>query len=243
HSELYKEKEKRFKPSDNLYSSGDNGGDIYNDLANFTNYEYYIATGVCPKARDLEMYLNYYFKEYSSGIPASSTYRGGYLTPALFTDLGGSHPTDAAVEIRTNLTASNKTLDIRFYQNNQAVGTIPISVSLPASFSNTWQNYGAGTWQITSVKQIYSSYDASSERFRYQVLAEVTIGGTTTQEIVLSGQTQARIAACSITEADGVGEYIGDGSGTDISGCNNTTRFETALRDVMYELEQRGTLN
>ncbi|QKX05215.1 RHS repeat protein [Aquimarina sp. TRL1] len=243
HSELYKEKEKRFKPSDNLYSSGDNGGDIYNDLANFTNYEYYIATGVCPKARDLEMYLNYYFKEYGSGIPASSTYRGGYLTPALFTDLGGSHPTDAAVEIRTNLTASNKTLDIRFYQNNQAVGTIPISVSLPASFSNTWQNYGAGTWQITSVKQIYSSYDASSERFRYQVLAEVTIGGTTTQEIVLSGQTQARIAACSITEADGVGEYIGDGSGTDISGCNNTTRFETALRDVMYELEQRGTLN
>ncbi|WP_106792837.1 DUF6443 domain-containing protein [Aquimarina sp. Aq78] len=248
HVAQYEKKEKRFKPSDNLYNSGDNPRDIYDDMAGFTNYEYYVATGVCPKARDLEMYLTYYFKEYSSGISTSNAYSGAYLSPALFTDLGGEHPTDVAITVKNAKTNGDRTLQIRFNQNNLDVGDIPIEVSLPAAsvFGKTWGNYGASNWMITNIKQIYPSYDDTAKVFKYSLVAEVRIGTgatATTQEIILTGTTQARISNCSITDADGIGEYIGDGSGTDISGCNNTTRFETALRNLLYELEKNNTIN
>ncbi|WP_024771412.1 polymorphic toxin-type HINT domain-containing protein [Aquimarina macrocephali] len=248
HVAQYEKKEKRFKPSDNLYNSGDNPRDIYDDLAGFTNYEYYVATGVCPKARDLEMYLTYYFKEYSSGISTSNAYSGAYLSPALFTDLGGVHPTDVAITVKNTKTNGDRTLQIRFNQNNLDVGDIPIEVSLPAAsvFGKTWNDYRTSDWMITNIKQIYPSYDDTAKVFKYSLVAEVRIGTgatATTQEIILTGTTQARISNCSITDADGIGEYIGDGSGTDISGCNNTTRFETALRNLLYELEKNNTIN
>ncbi|EZH71527.1 hypothetical protein ATO12_06890 [Aquimarina atlantica] len=248
HVAQYEKKEKRFKPSDNLYNSGDNSRDIYDDLANFTNYEYYVATGVCPKARDLEMYLTYYFKEYSSGISTSNAYTGAYLSPALFTDLGGEHPTDVAITVKNAKINGDRTLQIRFNQNNQDVGDIPIEVNLPSAsvFGKTWNDYRASDWMITNIKQIYPSYDSTAKVFKYSLVAEVRIGTgstATTQEIILTGTTQARISNCSITDADGIGEYIGDGSGTDISGCNNTSRFETALRNLLYELETNNTIN
>ncbi|WP_035088283.1 DUF6443 domain-containing protein, partial [Aquimarina muelleri] len=245
HVAKYQSKEKRFKPSDNLYSSGDNSRDIYDDLAGFTNYEYYIETGVCPKARDLELYLNYYFKEYATaGISSSNPYTGAYLSPALFADLGGEHPTDVAITVKNTIINSGRTLQIRFEQNNLDVGDIPIEVTLPpaATFSNTWNNYGGTNWTITAIKQIAPSYDTTAKIFKYDILAQVLVG-TTTQEIILTGTTQARIAECSITETNGVGEYIGDGSGNDNSGCNITTRFETSLRDLLYELEKNNTIN
>ncbi|PKV51936.1 YD repeat-containing protein [Aquimarina sp. MAR_2010_214] len=248
HVAQYDKKEKRFKPSDNLYSSGDNSRDIYDDLAGFTNYEYYVATGVCPKARDLEMYLTYYFKEYGSGISTSNAYTGAYLSPALFTDLGGEHPTDVAITVKNTKTNGDRTLQIRFNQNNLDVGDIPIEVSLPAAsvFGKTWGNYGTSNWMITNIKQIYPSYDDVAKVFKYSLVAEVRIGTgstATTQEVILTGSTQARISNCSITDADGIGEYIGDGSGTDISGCNNTSRFETGIRNLLYELEKNNTIN
>lgn len=245
HVAKYQNKEKRFKPSDNLYSSGDNSRDIYDDLAGFTNYEYYIETGVCPKARDLELYLNFYFKEYATaGISSSNPYTGAYLSPALFADLGGEHPTDVAITVKNTIINSGRTLQIRFEQNNLDVGDIPIEVTLPpaATFSNTWNNYGGTNWTITAIKQIAPSYDTTAKVFKYDILAQVRVG-TTTQEIILTGTTQARIAECSITETNGVGEYIGDGSGNDNSGCNITTRFETSLRDLLYELEKNNTIN
>ncbi|MEM9337181.1 MAG: DUF6443 domain-containing protein [Bacteroidota bacterium] len=237
----YQNKAKRFKPSDNLYQSGDSNQDIYEDLSEYTNYEYYVSTGVCPLARDLEVFLAYHFDAYKGGnLTGTHTYGETYLSSRLFEDLGGTYPSEVTVEVEVAESGSDLTL--QFLQNNEEVGDEPLTVTLPSGYAHSWSTYGAG-WVITEVKNIYTSYE--NETFSYEVVARVqeSEDSETFEEIILTGTTVARIAECSITETGGVGEYIPNGGGSDLASCSLESDFARSLTKLMYELERQGTIN
>ncbi|MBQ4819099.1 RHS repeat-associated core domain-containing protein [Aquimarina sp. MMG016] len=241
---LYDDKEKRFKPSDNLYNSGDSDQDILEDLQELTNYEYYVQTGVCPMGRDLELFLTYYFKDYpSGGFTTTQEFKGNYLTPALFKDLGGNHPTEDAVQIGAAI--NGNTLEIKFNQAGFEVGFQPIIVR-STDVNYNWSSYGEGNWVITRLKNIYATNTEEDEIFEYAVIAEVRTNSTDDdyKEIILNGTTQARISNCSITEANGIGEYLPSGGNSNSStGCNKESRFAQALARLLNRLQANNQLD
>ncbi len=243
---LYDDKEKRFKPSDNLYDSGTNNQDIYEDTREFTNYEYYVQTGICPLGRDLELFLEYYFKDYPQGnFDTERAFGGSYLSPSLFEDLGGEHPTDITTNIKA--VVSNNTLQIRFSQGGVELGYHPIEV-ISNKPNYNWDNYGEGMngdWIITKVKHIYPTNEEKNEVFEYTIVAEVRTSSEDKEykEIILTGTTQARISDCSIVDANGIGEYIPNGGSYNGSGCNKESRFAQALAGLLNKLHKDSGLN
>ncbi|MDY8138497.1 DUF6443 domain-containing protein, partial [Aquimarina sp. 2201CG5-10] len=245
HVSLYDNKEQRFKPSDNLFNSGDNNQDIYDDIRELTNYEYYVSTGICPLGRDLELFLSNYFKDRpngGSGFTVERDFSGNYLSPSLFEDLGGEHPTNDAVRI--NAVINNNSLEIRFTQAGNTIGEVPLIVtSNDANYS--WSNYGEGRWVITRLKNMYPSNEEEDALFEYSVVAEVRTNSTdeTYKEIILSGTTEARISNCSIVDANGIGEYLPNGGGSTDASCNKESRFRQAMAKLLNRLERSGTIN
>ncbi|MBQ4821407.1 RHS repeat protein, partial [Aquimarina sp. MMG016] len=239
----YATKEKRFKPSDVLFNSGDSNQDIYEDIREQTNYEYYLETGICPLGRDLELYLEYYFKDYSSGIVASRTYDGTYLSPSLFEDMGGEHPTDIDITVQSAI--SDNTLQVQFAQNGTVLKENALTITLPSGSGYTWSGYKENTWVITKAKNIYPSYNPLAEVFSYQILVEVRTSSTaeTYEEIILTGTTSARISDCSITEANGIGEYIPNDGTIGDQECNRQKRFEAAMTLLMNRLQKDNRIN
>ncbi len=235
----YLDKEKRFKPSDQLYDSGSTAQDVLADLEAYTGYEYYVQTGLCPLARDLRVYLEYFFGDYlNGGLSGSRIYTGQYLSQSLYEDLGGTVPTDDDVIVTNTISGNN--LEI-----NLGVGEIPIIVTLPAGSGYSWDNYGNGSWIITAIHNINPSYDDINDRFVFQAVAQIktSFSDTDYNEIIIGGTTQARISNCSITEADGIGEYLGNG---DVSGplgdCDIESRFTGAFLGLLNELHERNLL-
>ncbi|AXT53943.1 RHS repeat protein [Aquimarina sp. BL5] len=243
HIGLFSEKEKRFKPSDLLYDSGDDPQDIYDDIAEYTNYEYYVETGVCPKARDMELYLNYFFKEYANGVSGTRPYTGRYLSPALFEDLGGEHPPSYNSFDVVNTIVDN-TLNIQFREGANDIGEVPITVSIAGNVK-TWDAYREGNWVITHLKSINTNYNESAKLFEYRVIAQIrtSVTAETYEEIILYGTTQARLSNCSIVAPDGIGEYLGDGGTNPGATCNKRSRFDTALTALLRTLERSETIN
>ncbi|WP_299311244.1 RHS repeat-associated core domain-containing protein [uncultured Aquimarina sp.] len=243
HIGLFSEKEKRFKPSDILYDSGDDPQDIYDDISEYTNYEYYVETGVCPKARDMELYLNYFFKEYANGVSGTRAYTGRYLSPALFEDLGGEHPPSYNNFDVVNTIVDN-TLNIQFREGANNIGEVPITVSIAGDLK-TWNTYGEGNWVITQLKSINTNHNDDSELFEYRVVAQIrtSVTAETYEEIILFGTTQARLSNCSIVAPDGIGEYLGDGGTNPNATCNKRSRFDNALTNLLRVLERSETIN
>ncbi|WP_298320821.1 DUF6443 domain-containing protein [uncultured Aquimarina sp.] len=243
HIGLFSEKEKRFKPSDLLYDSGDDPQDIYDDISEYTNYEYYVETGVCPKARDMELYLNYFFKEYANGVSGTRPYTGRYLSPALFEDLGGEHPPSYNSFDVVNTIVDN-TLNIQFREGANNIGEVPITVSIAGNVK-TWNTYGEGNWVITQLKSINANHNADSELFEYRVVAQIrtSTAAETYEEIILFGTTQARLSNCSIVAPDGIGEYLGDGGTNPDATCNKRSRFDRTLTTLLSVLERSETIN
>jgi len=236
----YLTKEKRFKPSDNLYDSGDSAEDVFADLAEYTGYEYYVQTGVCPLARDLQVYLEYYFQEYATtGLSDTHNYTGSYLSAALFEDLGGIYPASQPVTVSNTFSATELQISL-------GVGDIPITVNLPAGYANSWGTYNDGSWVITKLSNINTEYDATNQWFTFSAVAQVRTSLTATdfEEVVISGTTQARISNCSITQADGIGEYLGNG-GTNgpLGDCNIESRFSNAFLELLNELYTSNSIN
>lgn len=240
----YLTKEKRFKPSDNLYNSGDSAEDVMEDLAEFTGYEYYVQTGLCPLGRDLQVYLEYYFQEYTiTGLSDTHEYTGNYLSAALFEDLGGVYPANQPVIVSNSFTTNELQISL-------GVGDIPITINLPASFANNWSAYNEGSWVITKLSNINTNYDEVNQWFTFQAVAQVRTSLTATdfEEIVISGTTQARISNCSITEADGIGEYLGNGDfdiplGDGEGGCDKESQFTAAFLKLLNNLYTSNLIN
>lgn len=232
----YESKEKRFKPSDHLYDSGQAPEDIVAELSEYTGYEYFVQTGVCPLARDLQVFLEFAFKDFvTDGISGSRNFTGNYLSRELYADLGGVLPQSGPVTLTS--TPSGNDLILSF-----GVGDIPITVTLPAN-TQSWNNYGS--WVISKVSNIYATNVGPGE-FSFQAVAQVRSSLTDPdfEEVVIRGTTQARISNCTIVpEPNGIGQYLGEGNTTGPLGdCNQESRFMRAFIGLLNTLYDENTL-
>lgn len=232
HQGLYLSKIKRFVPTDYFYNSGSTSENIHDAISESADYSYYLETGICPKARDLQLFLDYHFrflKQANTGVAANVPYTGQYLTVGLYQELGGVYPTNS---MSVNGTVSGNSLTFSWGSGN-------IVLQLPVG---QWSNYGSA-WHITEVSQIYSEYNSATNTFHFSVLAEVDRGGNM-EELVLTGTTTARIAECSVNDPSTVGEYLGDGSShTETGDCNRRVFYGKALVELLNKLQQTGNLN
>ncbi|WP_299897650.1 DUF6443 domain-containing protein [uncultured Aquimarina sp.] len=247
-NELYIEKEKRFPPIDDLYNSGQDSGDVVQETINQANYEYYINTGICPMARDMELYLNGLATELDASnepisLVGSRDYKGQYLSKDLFEDLGGTLPVGAFDVVGT---PNGNTLSIAF--NGGTPTTLTISETDASNYS--WSGYN-NQWYITRLTNIFYQEDpnnTNTETFDFQILARVQ--GTNEsegafEEIILSGTTRARIGKCSINNSgNDVGQDLGSGAeGTSVfNDCDKQPRFKAALINLMNALVQNGNI-
>ncbi len=245
-NELYQQKEKRFVPADNLYNSGQSTGDSVEELGIKANYEYYLNTGICPLARDMEAYLNGLVTETTpGGQPISlvgnvGTYNGQYLSKALFEDLGGTLPVG---NFDITGTVDRKTLKLAFTN-----GT-PIELTLPDSSGVFWDEY-VSQWHITKISNIYynkGSYNSDTKTFGFQVLARIKPAeqGATDKEVILTGTTLARIGECSINNSGNqIGQDLGGGGeGTaPINDCDKQPRFKAAMIKLLNALVKNGNI-
>ena len=234
----YITKQKRFLPTDMFYNAGADPKDVVEDTAEQVNYEYYVNTGVCPLARDLEIYLDGYFKESSEAGNAITDqirgYQGQYFAPKLFEALGGDLDEDAAETSGTISGTSGETFTLSL----EGITDSQVTVNLPNTHS--WNNYG--TWQILSISQINTQYNNGV--YSYTALARLNSSGT--EEIIISGTTKARIANCGITPdvINSGGEYLGPGTAYNEAGsCNKEAYFEKALLVLMNDLNTNNQLN
>ncbi|GAA3591177.1 hypothetical protein GCM10022396_05770 [Flavivirga amylovorans] len=249
---FYATKEKRFKPSDNLYDSGQDAADLVEEFAGYTGYEYYIQTGVCPLARDLQTFLEFSFKDFatqSPGISGERAFTGKYLSRDLYKDLGGNleqlvQPGD----VKLTSTPNSDELTLRFSEQAVLVGDMPITITIPVTRSwNDYANTGANGWVITKVSHIKSDYSAVGEIFTFKAVAQVrtSFEATDYEEIIISGSTQARISDCSIVpDPASVGQYLGNGETSGPLGdCNKKQRFTQAFIALLNHLYKTNAIN
>ncbi|QKX05219.1 hypothetical protein HN014_09910 [Aquimarina sp. TRL1] len=236
----YRHKQKRFEPTDMYYNSGASIETVLADMEEQINYDYYINTGVCPLARDLEMYWEGYFMAINEqGVSPISAYeyQGNYFTIALYEEMGGVFPASEAVQIVGSVRGNQLTQQLQ-------VGTViegaTHTLNIPSGLS--WNDYGQG-WHITHIGNIYSVYNASQKKFSYQLAAMIEDQGVQ-KEIIVYGITEARIAECSVGTPNGVGVFLGAGNTWDETGdCNIESAVSKALPTLLNELISLGQLN
>ncbi|WP_308993698.1 polymorphic toxin type 50 domain-containing protein [Mariniflexile litorale] len=230
----YQTKQKRFLPTDMYYNAGADPADVIADIAEQVNYQSYIETGVCPLARDLEIYLDGYFKDQNVSQNPNLIFEGHYFTPHLFEEFGGIYPAVSPIIINADLTSSSTiTLSVGGLDNSN------VTVVLPAAYQ--WSEYDS--WTLTSISNINAKYNPTSQLFEYKALAKLDVNGTY-KEIVISGETKARISDCSITNPTSIGEYLGSGNTFDETGsCNKESYFSKAMVLLLNNLIASNSIN
>ncbi|MFI0428878.1 polymorphic toxin type 43 domain-containing protein [Mariniflexile sp. HMF6888] len=240
-ADTYRTKQKRFLPTDMYYNAGADPADVLDEIAEQVNYQSYIETGVCPLARDLEVYLDGYFKEsLLSGNSVSDpnrNYTGQYISPALFEEYGGSYP---ASSVSTSGSIIGQELTLSLTSSPSLINS-NVKVILPSTYQ--WSGFGS-TWTITSISNIAANYNETSQLFEYRALAKIDDGGTFNKEVVISGETSARISNCSISDPTTIGQYLGSGNTFDETGsCNKETYFSKAMIALMNNLMVSDSIN
>jgi len=238
----YLNKVKRFIPSDMFYNPAADPIDVVEDLAEQVDYNYYINTGTCPLARDLELYLDNYFKEVNGNpqlsIEDNRPYTGVYISPPLFEDFGGTFPATSTVKIIGSTSGQMYNLYL------QVGATLPdsnVKLITPAGYQ--WEAYG-DQWKIVGLNTILGSYNDASQEFNFQIVAQI-VAGDNSSEIILNGTTEARISNCSIDdEINPIGEYLGTGNSWDETGaCNKETYASKAFIALFNALSQNNQIN
>ncbi len=250
---FYADKEKRYPPADALYNSGQSTIDGVAELEKQTNYRYYVDTGVCPLARDLEFYLNGLVTQknsndtYNNIASAMGNYTGNYLTRALYDALEVTPNSGDFTITGTPDPSNSNILEVAFQ------GGTPVRLALPSNNSNyAWSGYG-NTWVITRVNTLkYTNYvtDATTgiNQFNFQVLARVTSPSNREgafEEIILTGTTEAKIGECSINfSGNEIGDDLGSGGeGTLITNdCDIQPRFKAAMLNLLNALVQSNQI-
>ena len=242
---LLEAKEKRFQPADNLYNSGQDTADGVDELFIQTNYDYLEETGVCPLARDMQFFLDGLVTEKNDfggfiSLRSNRTYKGQYLTRALFEELGGSFPEE---NLQISGTVTNETLEISFPNGS------PIQLFAVPGYS--WSSYGS-QWRFTEISELVynDQYNATTKSFGFEILGRVVPTSNpdnTFIEVVVTGSTLARIGECSINNSGNpIGQDLGDGSAGTLAlndDCDIKPRFKAAMIHLINNLIQDGTLN
>ena len=246
----YKEKEKRFIPTDFGYDSDVEPKDAINDLVSQGNYQYYEQTGNCPLVGDLNSYLNGLFTDInSSTTPSIGTWNqiGQTLTAKLFGEFTGqSMPLVASVNTPTMSIQVNSN-ELNFSFTPTVLTGTPLKLTLPASAGLSWNNYGSNTaWRIVGFSQLYydrttSTLNPTNPSFEFKVIAKVQIGSdiSNVKEIVLTGSTIAKIGECHVSGTSGVGEILHPVT----ADCDKKEQFSDALNDLVLHLQAIGNFD
>jgi RHS repeat-associated protein len=237
----YLAKEKRFPPSDALYDSGKSAEDVIAELNEYTAYEYFIQTGVCPLARDLRVFLEFAFADFvGQGIPRQGVFDANYLSRELYADLGDILPLESLDPLQWDNEINGNMLTLKIGEE-----TTPITVTLPPGYS--WSSYGSPSFTITQVNHLVGTYDGPNEQFTFSAVIRIPDIDKEAgfKEEVITGTTQARIAECTVyPDANSVGQYLSDGGSIGPLGeCHKERRFSEAFVRLLNALYTQGTIN
>lgn len=252
----YASKIKRIISEDYNYDSSQGVAQVGQQLEELSDYQYYVQSGQCPMGRDFEMFLKGLVDD--SNITTTvfgniSSFEGNYLTMDLFDDLGGT-PTNGTVVPNSGIafssTATGQDLAITITVTDPSTTMLPINLTIQ-DINYNWSDYN-NTWQISEIRQFaYSNtYNAavSPTRFDFSMTAKVVAPGTTNvvEEIIITGNTIARIGECSVdgqadvaTYGDGtpIGEALGNGGVlNDDSICEDKDDLVTSLKNILNEM-------
>jgi len=213
--DIYNAKKKRYVPIDVLYDSDDTNGDIYNDLLDLTDLEYYLQTGNCPLMRDFELFLDGMVSQQAVvedgelaevvDITNSSwEYFGQYMTPRIFEEFVGpvSLPISGPINFNTSVNTSQE-LEIDVYSADNVV-----VLNAPANFN--WDYYDVSNgWIIESMQNgYYTTYNGNGS-FNFEIKARIKNlnGQGLVQEgfsdFIFTGSTIARIGECDLASGGG----------------------------------------
>ncbi len=238
----YKEKEKRFIPTDFGHDADVNPNDAINELVSQGNYQSYVQTGNCPLITDLNSFLGGLFTDInlSTDTLGSWTQIGQSLSAKLFTEFTGQL-TPLTTGTVSGMSIGVSTNDLLFnFSPSDPLG-IPLTLSVPANSGLSWSNYGMlNSWHIISLSQLY--YDATvpptitNPIYNYKVLAKIQ-EGTSTREVVLTGATIAKIGECNV--AGNVSE-LGEILNPETADCDKREKFTNALKELVLHLQANG---
>ncbi|PTX64093.1 hypothetical protein C8N46_101703 [Kordia periserrulae] len=256
---LYLSKIKRFVSEDYNYDSSQTVAEIGQQLEEYTGYQFYVSSGQCPMSRDFETFIKGIIANTNEISQANSNspillgdigaFEGNYLSMNLFEDLGGATTTQANsnTDIEFEATETGQDLAVVITVGNPITTTmLPINFTIEDP-AYSWSNYN-NTWQISEISQFaYTNYNAavSPTRFDFEMAAKVVVPGSTAviAEIIISGNTIARIGECFVDGQDDVATY-GDGTpiGEDLGNggvlnddvaCQDKDDFAVSIKNMM----------
>ncbi|MAY21702.1 MAG: hypothetical protein CMC74_02880 [Flavobacteriaceae bacterium] len=207
---IYEQKTKRYIPHDVLYDSSASNQQVYNDIQQLTDLEYYLQTGKCPIMQDFEIFMDGLVKHQDDISNNTWNYQGQYMTPRIFEDFGGTIPVSGALPLSTTTGGtSNLSLSVNGLAD-------VVTLTAPGLFS--WNQYGQSNgWVISEMWDGYfTTYNLG--QFGYQMKAKVhnIVNGNMEPGFavfVVTGTTVARIGECELGSTGttgGPGQTIGD---------------------------------
>jgi RHS repeat-associated protein len=224
---LYSNKIKRFQNASDVMGSVSNTQATVDKLKNKVDYELWIQTGQCPKARDLQYFLS---KLASSNNLATTVPLINYqeFTLALYKDLTAS---SSYVSYSWTPVKNGTTLNATF--PGSSLCTLGVNLTFTSTYS--WANY-PGSFKITGFKQL--TYTSGTN---FTIVADVDNDNnpaTPTVEAALTGTTCFNIGSCSTDFAQTINqECIPTQSDLDMLNLWNTLITNAAFSSSAINLE------
>ncbi len=250
---FYAAKIKRIISEDYNYDSSQTVEQVGQQLEELTDYQYYVQSGQCPMGRDFETFIKGVVEDSNAGGTAFGTvnpFLGSYLSMDLFDDLGGTPTTDNIPNSGitfSSVASTAQNLAITINVGNPATTMLPINLTITDT-NYDWSNYNS-TWQISEISQFaYSNgYNTavSPTRFSFAMTAKIVAPGSTNviAEIIISGDTIAKIGECSVDGQDEVATYndgtpIGEPLGNggilnDAIECEDKDDFAVSIKNIL----------
>jgi len=229
----YAKRTKRYVGVDALYNSGTSNQAIADQLTAETGYAYYTATGSCPMTLRMQVFLDGFFKQYTTNnFAASFPFSGVYMATEIYSDLSG-----------TGLTSSDGPFNFDFDGTTLAI-TDP-STTIPETEGIIFTNSVASS-EIIEVRSVQSLGYAGNNRYNFSALVRRANGSALGyEEVVLTGTTAIALGNCSVTGTydDTTGEPAGEDLSAGDTSCDKKEKFTQAFTALLNDLAATNNLN
>ncbi|WP_163444385.1 RHS repeat domain-containing protein [Flavobacterium columnare] len=249
--ELFKNKIRRFTSSP--YSSS-NDNDLISQYGTSNTYQTYVQTGNCPLVEDLSLYIKDHFNTIANTPNANLnnfTQIVQGLTAKLYTEFTGvQQPYPANYNPTFSHQINGNNLRFIFSNTNSTFppnAPVPLEITVPSGYS--WSDYLTPSgWSIKEIKQLVYSQDPANiltipnPIFKFKCVAVIQIGTTdinNTREIILTGNTLARIGECKFEGQSGPGDSIVAEDAT----CEKKDTFALELKKLMTDLQNQKQID
>ncbi|WP_143032150.1 hypothetical protein [Tenacibaculum sp. MAR_2009_124] len=223
-SALWKTRQKRFIPIDNLYDSQSDPQTVLDENQAEGSYNQYAETGKCPKAFDLEYTLDGIVNDEVSDQNGQKlalngfdvVYRGQYVTRSIFEGVHGQDFENIPSQSQISLESVNTGEHTRSIKiDDKEICVLDISAT-----GLSWSNYsvsGNSGWLVQNFENVfYDGYEEQADGsilYKFEVLAKV-IDGQRPRDYVFTGTTKLAIGECQFVNSSagidtaGIGEII-----------------------------------